>query len=687
MCLGCSPGSYSTSVGANSSRTCRDCEPGKYSSSDAASHCVDCPAGKYSSTSGGHISTICTRCNVSFCNLGEYREGCSAGSIRDATCLVCTHKKDHAHFVAHGGYNDECLEECTPPFREDCATGVCKLCDPGEVSVESVASDGEVEYHCLRCPAGGTCDGSDKVECEASRYLNWLVEPECLPCPEGAVSASGLCALRSQSLLDKVIGTWVRALDGRYWLVGCPVGHRIVNETGYETQKCQACSIGNYISNSNDPALSCMPCPHNARCPDGGPPLFGETKIEGTLRISSTTGQAAEQSLLAEALAASLGIHISMVQMSYLGIVDGQRRRTKSDVELTSFTVFASAHQADGLQEAIAAESFSSVLTEELSLRNVSASVEPPALQRVVSRPQDEVWKLSRGVYVLRACPVGHVLINTTIETQKCSECEHGSFSMLPTLGCDADSERCDARPCQTCPVGARCERGSSARWQHFVPKMLRLGETVLGSTVLVHGQEIEFECDQDCRPRHAPSIDGRPRHVWEYVESKGTFLLRSCPPGHRLVNATAGGTFSPTLQVCHPCGVHFYVVEGNNGDACQECPVGSWCPDGAQFLPTTPGSEWENKVTANGLQKRIVSCPPGFKLSYQADLPKSDACVPCAPGTYRLDRSTRISSECELCPLGAQCAGSTVESREGYWRAPQVSLEMVPSSRAPQMF
>ena len=53
-----------------------------------------------------------------------------------------------------------------------------------------------------------------------------------------------------------------------------------------------------------------------------------------------------------------------------------------------------------------------------------------------------------------RSCPKGHLLINTTIDTQICLECDSGTYVLDMLLGCE--EEMCNKRPCVSCPVGNR---------------------------------------------------------------------------------------------------------------------------------------------------------------------------------------------------------------------------------------
>jgi hypothetical protein len=166
--------------------------------------------------------------------------------------------------------------------------------------------------------------------------------------------------------------------------------------------------------------------------------------------------------------------------------------------------------------------------------------------------------------------------------------------------------------------------------------------------------------------------------HVWEFVESKVAFVLKSCPPGHQLINSSAG-VFNPTLQQCAACGAAKYIVDREA--PCMDCPKGALCPDGAQFLPLAVGSVWEEVRASNGgIQKRLVQCPAGYELNREEMLATGDECKECSKGSYRLIPSTLAdlrasqmnlsAQQCKSCDARATCQGlENVESIPGYWR------------------
>ena len=163
---------------------------------------------------------------------------------------------------------------------------------------------------------------------------------------------------------------------------------------------------------------------------------------------------------------------------------------------------------------------------------------------------------------------------------------------------------------------------------------------------------------------------------AWETAEVDGrqveTFVLKSCPAGHQLVNRS-GSVFTPALQKCLPCGRGRYILDMHA--LCEDCPKGARCSNGDAFEPLVAGSVWEEvqlSDTEYRRVKRLLECPPGHSLEYDEALPINDNCQPCERGTYRLDPCSRDSSmpHCVNCDPRATCpGGDIVEAVAGYWR------------------
>jgi hypothetical protein len=112
--------------------------------------------------------------------------------------------------------------------------GVCTFCSSGTYSIDSLAGHRPSEPGCFSCPQGGICKGGSDV--------------------------------------SFLLGTW-KASNGIFVLMSCPAEHQlasIVNGIFSQTaQNCVPCPSSYYIINSNDPNISCQPCPKGALCVAG----------------------------------------------------------------------------------------------------------------------------------------------------------------------------------------------------------------------------------------------------------------------------------------------------------------------------------------------------------------------------------------------------------------------------------
>ena len=126
-------------------------------------------------------------------------------------------------------------------------------------------------------------------------------------------------------------------------------------------------------------------------------------------------------------------------------------------------------------------------------------------------------------------------------------------------------------------------------------------------------------------------------------------FLLRSCPPGHQLINTTNDGALDVDGQRCSKCQPNTYIVDQMR--PCVKCPKGATCLDGVQFVSNAPGSEWEMERAYNGgLQRRIASCPAGYKMQREHRIPDADDCIRCIRGEQRLELNSRNLFTLSVC-------------------------------------
>jgi len=283
-CLDCAAG-YSTN-GNTGSSTCEICQAGKHAPPGTPA-CILCPWDSFSPSAG---EGACTNCTLDYCEEGKYRSRCPPGSTQDSVCVNCNYKKPNTIFIGHGEYNDTCPYICEPPYKEDCLTGDCKKCDPGQYSA-GIWDDNLVDnkgnpapgysWSCKPCPARGTCIGDETVVCNPQSYLIFprhderSTEQECEKCPLGATCMSGDCAMKNMTIFQcpeseaRVVGEWVQTKEkDRYELQSCPVGYskrgldKVPSPQMMECQKCH--ERLQYILNPNTD--DCQSCPPGLRC-------------------------------------------------------------------------------------------------------------------------------------------------------------------------------------------------------------------------------------------------------------------------------------------------------------------------------------------------------------------------------------------------------------------------------------
>ena len=128
-------------------------------------------------------------------------------------------------------------------------------------------------------------------------------------------------------------------------------------------------------------------------------------------------------------------------------------KRASSPYEV-KFKIWTGAEQAQKMQK-VGMSSALSNFTKVLAQIAPQAQFIGAGTTDVVSRLPGEKWEEVSGVFTLLACPKGHLIVNTTIDTQMCRECEIDTYTLGMDLGC-ADG-LCASRPCSTCPVGVEC--------------------------------------------------------------------------------------------------------------------------------------------------------------------------------------------------------------------------------------
>jgi hypothetical protein len=639
-------------------------------------------------------------------------------------------------------------------YKDTAGTSSCRKCAAGKYNTKTMSV---TESLCVLCPQGADTRGLegawsiDHCECVMNMYMTQnKTGPngmQCFRCPAAAICPDGSCGLRyfpefkcsgiGSDRMPNVAGTWIRDSNERYMVIGCPVGHQLINQTGYEMQSCFQCPEGKYISRSNDPTSRCFNCPPSAVCPNRGPPVFPESKINIDIGLE---GALPSEHMLKQWISAAIFANPDLVAIvGYSELANARRSRRQkhmwqyADEKKQSFVGFKRRqNSAQCLGEPVRAvpiftPELSASITVKFIIWDTSTYAEKlelcwdvagsnmsqamfnlignstnfvwSRLTEVSTRPPNEVWEDVDGVLIVRACPMGYLLMNTTIDTQYCFECEGGSYTL--DMYSDCRGGVCGKRECTGCPVGVECSPGRELPWKHFVPKLLKIGpRTVNWATIkgvtgnhrinsskyYIYYNNVTGEksiLDGETPERRGNSED----YVWEYVlecnratqpcnsyDPLPRFYLRTCPRGSQLKNTTIGkNIFLAEAQRCDPCGPLFYIVDPASGGTCQECPKGALCPDGDLFIPLQVGSEWEIVYSGPRLLdavKRLVSCPPGYYRMRKEEYPLEDECLKCDANTYLLDQNN--FSACLACPVGADCpGGAVVVAREGFWKQP----------------
>ena len=163
-------------------------------------------------------------------------------------------------------------------------------------------------------------------------------------------------------------------------------------------------------------------------------------------------------------------------------------------------------------------------------------------------------WESTGSLYILKSCPIGYRLINSTGGTsfgtfahdlQQCVACLPGQY-IIP-----------NSDICQKCPSGI----SQNGRSHLTAPYNLTGALCSLTGAVCPDGAKF------------IPTVN---RSTW--IKTATMYFLTACPPGYQLINSTDGdsvGIFSQESQECKACSAGQYIVNPNT-DTCQPCPTGA---------------------------------------------------------------------------------------------------------------
>jgi hypothetical protein len=216
------------------------------------------------------------------------------------------------------------------------------------------------------------------------------------------------------TIVRRVVGEWFRdASTDEFILHTCPTGHNKQNES-LDIQKCEKCKENYYIVDSNDPTATCTRCPRGAICPNGAPPIFEPKSVECSMELPDFppgSGDPAELAL--QALADMLGMDVSMIELT-----DSSRRAPVSFVIHGNAEDIAAATAA--LEDPVAMAAGLSAQLQKNNNITVTISVSEPVIPEETGEKKrpGEVWQEENGLYILKACGPGTLLVNSTIEDQ-----------------------------------------------------------------------------------------------------------------------------------------------------------------------------------------------------------------------------------------------------------------------------
>jgi len=659
--IGCQPGTYSL----GSAIRCKTC-PAGFQCSNTAANPVACPAGTYSragafsctscpaghqcsdpsalpqlcvagtysedgasscsTCSGGYVCPVGTPADNSTNNLCTRGTFCPEGSVAPSNCPAGTYgTKNGAVSQADG---------CTTcPEGYFCAAGTLHItdtlqcrrghfCPPGTKHATEFACPagtynslkGSINSHaCLDCPEGYFCAAGSITyitqPCPAGRYcpvnttsaydhlcpqgtFNALSRQTsidaCLPCPPGFgcsannVPNPGLPAPnpcnRGSYQPNPSTGGCIGCPAGfpcpltmttNPYIFRCHQGHYCPGSSGAEEQT--ACRAGTYtyrndITNLND----CEICPGGYACPTGS---GGRSTPVACARGHYCPGAP----------------HKSIADIIYtLGAYGGTYRGT---VVANEFPCPAGTYSPHN------------------SLKAASECTPcPPGM-----------WCTGGLHRISGACEKGHYCpIRSYSPTQK--ECPAGTFSSATNISSIYD--------CKPCYKGHYCGPA-----------------------------EIE---PQPCPPGTYTRVN-RTEHIGPtyFAEDKACMV---CPEGYYC----PGATVDPII-----CSNSYYSPNGSS--TCTICPAGHYCPTNTTAeiqLNTTyrcPAGHYCPEGTGEYPELTNHTCPKGHFCVEATPLPED-----CPPGTYGPNTGRKSAAECTICPAGSFCVGGQAEisgkCREGHY-------------------
>jgi hypothetical protein len=381
----------------------------------------------------------------------------------------------------------------------------------------------------------------------------------------------------------------------------CPVGSVLVLDSGNEGQqgRCSKCPPNTY--NANPLTGTCNNCPLGVTCINGKA-VLGASKVtaEVDLDLPDAMADDTKQAMLAE----RLGLDIWRITIPLPASQNQQLRVVKK----VMFEIWGESSEIVSLSAKLAEKG---VVVKEAE-----------TVGREIS--DEEVWEVKDGVYYLRKCPAGKLLINTTLDLQECKPCLANTYLL------EGSTE------CAKCPSGATCvvEPGSC-------PSCL---------------EGVNF-------------IPITPGSVWsQEISAEGVRSLRisSCPQGTALIR-DVNNALGDKCETCSGYSLEMAEWRGNQtetgtGFFCRECPRGMICKGGSNLAPSE--DFWVNPSKVLISPASVVMHDPHIQLltsKSRRTESRSLKAFRCAPGACLSDWTCKKGHYGRICGL---CNSTRVDGK-----------------------
>jgi len=253
LCIQCSKGKYSFSMGLISDSDCKTCIKGKYNNFEGQifeNSCLSCKNGKVGIIEGAKSHDSCVLCEA-----GKFKsslttcETCPNGWIsnnKENECSICPIGK------FSNKYKISCLK-CQKGKYNDLVglshLDICKSCGPGKYSNITGAKN---DFQCKSCPVGkyntefGIISKYECENCDVGRYKNNIQSTgqQCAKCEPGKISKRGsiVCTNCEKGKYSK--------LENGFYIncINCPSGKFNMLIGQGTINSCINCLIGKWSS-------------------------------------------------------------------------------------------------------------------------------------------------------------------------------------------------------------------------------------------------------------------------------------------------------------------------------------------------------------------------------------------------------------------------------------------------------